>query len=237
MPKHTTRFLLAALLVAMTLAALDLHASPQSRALLTERIDEANLVTLAGNTRPEANVRNDRGAVSASYPLHHMQLVLRRPPEQEQGAYGLLSTGPTVLSLVTTETIPFPGGAIVTAPGSGYTSAPTSTLSGGGGSGATCTAAISGGGVSSITLTNPGSGYVAPPECTLSGGGGSGATCGAFLGATTFQPAYPAGTGWDFATGIGSVNAYNLVTSSFWDTHPCTVHRLEKTDGAVLPGC
>jgi subtilase family serine protease len=26
-----------------------------------------------------------------------------------------------------------------------------------------------------------------------------------------FAPAYPTGTGWDFATGIGSVNAYNLV--------------------------
>ena len=28
---------------------------------------------------------------------------------------------------------------------------------------------------------------------------------------TSYQPAYPATTGWDFATGIGSVNAYNLV--------------------------
>jgi len=26
-----------------------------------------------------------------------------------------------------------------------------------------------------------------------------------------FEPAYPAGNGWDFATGLGSVNAYNLV--------------------------
>jgi hypothetical protein len=26
------------------------------------------------------------------------------------------------------------------------------------------------------------------------------------------QPAYPGATGWDFATGIGSVNAFNLVT-------------------------
>jgi subtilase family serine protease len=28
----------------------------------------------------------------------------------------------------------------------------------------------------------------------------------------SYQPAYPAGTGWDFATGIGTINAYNLVT-------------------------
>jgi len=30
---------------------------------------------------------------------------------------------------------------------------------------------------------------------------------------SSFQPAYPAGSGWDFATGIGSVNATNLVNS------------------------
>jgi subtilase family serine protease len=29
---------------------------------------------------------------------------------------------------------------------------------------------------------------------------------------TTLGPAYPAGTGWDYATGLGSINVYNLVT-------------------------
>jgi subtilase family serine protease len=32
----------------------------------------------------------------------------------------------------------------------------------------------------------------------------------------SYKPAYAAGTGWDFATGIGTVNAYNLVLSSWW---------------------
>jgi subtilase family serine protease len=41
------------------------------------------LVTLAGNTRPEATVQNDRGAVADSFPLHHMLLQLRRSPEKE----------------------------------------------------------------------------------------------------------------------------------------------------------
>src|SRR5208283_960273 len=36
-----------------------------SRALITQKIDESQLVTLAGNTRPEANAVNDRGPVSA----------------------------------------------------------------------------------------------------------------------------------------------------------------------------
>jgi subtilase family serine protease len=30
---------------------------------------------------------------------------------------------------------------------------------------------------------------------------------------TSFSPAYAAGTGWDFATGLGTVNAYNLVNA------------------------
>ena len=33
---------------------------------------------------------------------------------------------------------------------------------------------------------------------------------------SSYAPAYGTGTGWDFATGIGSVNAYNLVMSATW---------------------
>ena len=227
--------------------------------------------------------------------------------------YGALAAGPTTLDFLTLSTIPFWGGTIVSAPGSGYAGNPTCTLSGGGGSeatcsattgtsvvslsvtaggsgytstpacsisggggsGATCTAsrnssgtvtgvtltaggsgytsnpacAISGGGgtgatcnaladgVVSITLTNAGTGYIAPPDCTLSAppSGGTQATCLAALGATSFQPAYPAGVGWDFATGIGTVNGYNLVTSPYWSTGSC-IRSLTKLGGPV-PGC
>jgi hypothetical protein len=31
-----------------------------------------------------------------------------------------------------------------------------------------------------------------------------------------YKPAYAASTGWDFATGIGTLNAYNLVFSKDW---------------------
>jgi hypothetical protein len=34
--------------------------------------------------------------------------------------------------------------------------------------------------------------------------------------ASAYQPAYGATPGWDFATGIGSVNAYNLVFNTAW---------------------
>jgi subtilase family serine protease len=102
--------------------------------------------------------------------------------------------------------------------GSGYTSAPTCELLGGDGTGATCTA-IEHVGVTGIAITAGGSGYTSDPTCTLSGGGGTPtASCASIInGVTQLDPeAYPATSGWDFATGIGTVNAYNLVMSSYW---------------------
>ena len=51
--------------------------------------------------------------------------------------------------------------------GSGYTTAPNVTITGGGGSGATATATISGGVVISITVTNGGTNYSANPTVTI----------------------------------------------------------------------
>jgi len=97
--------------------------------------------------------------------------------------------------------------------GSGYTSAPKCTISGGGGKGATCSATEAKG--VAVRLTAAGSGYTAMPHCALSGGGGSGAACAAFgiNSSGGYQAAFSAATGWDFATGIGTVNASNLVAS------------------------
>ena len=48
------------------------------RVLITEAIDESKLVTLSGNTRPEARRgENDRGLVPDSTPVEHMFLQLR----------------------------------------------------------------------------------------------------------------------------------------------------------------
>jgi subtilase family serine protease len=126
-------------------------------------------------------------------------------------------------------------GTVITG-GSGYTGAPTCTIgapsnlneylspTGGvlwaGGTQATCTAKETGGVVTSVTVGTAGAGYAGGTSCTLTGGGGTGATCSVSpaIGtvASAYQPAYGATPGWDFATGIGSVNAYNLVFSSAW---------------------
>jgi len=64
-------------------------------------------------------------------------------------------------------------GVNLISPGAGYTSAPTVTLSGGGGSGATAVAntATASGVITSVTLTNGGSGYTAQPNVTISPAG------------------------------------------------------------------
>ena len=77
---------------------------------------------------------------------------------------------------------------IPSSPGSGYTSAPTVTLTGGGGVGATATAQISNSGkLAAFTITNPGSGYTSAPTVNVSGGGGVGGGGTAIVGCNNFE--------------------------------------------------
>jgi len=130
------------------------------------------------------------------------------------------------------------GSLTVKSGGSGYTSAPTCTISApsnlssyfsptgstiyAGGSQAKCNATVDATTqiVTAVTLSHSGAGYTGNPICTLSGGGGKGAQCIAVItptkGANAYQPAFGATPGWDMATGIGSVNAYNLVFDTSW---------------------
>ncbi|MGA3025911.1 MAG: S53 family peptidase [Bryobacteraceae bacterium] len=55
------------------------------RAVITQAIDENRLVTLMGNTRPEANSQNDLGPVANDLHLD-MYLQLKRSPEQDLAA-------------------------------------------------------------------------------------------------------------------------------------------------------
>ena len=61
------------------------YAQPAGRPVqvIREGIDEARLVRLAGNTRPEANAQNDRGIVADDFALNHMLLQLKRSPERD----------------------------------------------------------------------------------------------------------------------------------------------------------
>ena len=81
-----------------------------------------------------------------------------------KSSYGVQAQGSAVIS----------GGNVVaitvTNPGLGYTSAPTITISGGGGSGAAAVATLGSGAVNAITITEAGTGYTNTPTITISGG-------------------------------------------------------------------
>ena len=79
------RLPLAVLMLPLALAA-QVTSGLHSRSLVTQSINQAQLHTLAGNTRPEANALNDRGRVTDDFPMQHMLLQMQRPEEQEQAA-------------------------------------------------------------------------------------------------------------------------------------------------------
>ena len=105
--------------------------------------------------------------------------------------------------------------------GTGYTSAPTVSITGGGGSGATATATVSGGAVTALTISDGGTGYTSAPTVSITGGGGSGASVGAMLsgGAVTALTITNGGTGYTSAptvtiTGGGGTGATATATIS-----------------------
>lgn len=110
-------------------------------------------------------------------------------------------------------------GAIITAAGTGYTSAPTVSFSGGGGSGAAATATVSGGVVTALVMTSFGSGYTSAPAISFSGGGGSGAAATALVSGRQ-NDGLQCGAGFHAATSLlgttlGAINGeVTLVTVS-----------------------
>src|ERR1017187_1366199 len=84
------REMLLACCLLVALASLLLSAVPFAHAenvppvLITQSVDESTLVTLGGNTRPEAKAKYDRGRVDDNLQMEHLLLLLKRSPEQEQ---------------------------------------------------------------------------------------------------------------------------------------------------------
>jgi subtilase family serine protease len=59
------------------------NATAQQNPLLKEKINDANLVVLSGNTRPEVSTATDLGLADDSTPLPALQFVLQRSPEAQ----------------------------------------------------------------------------------------------------------------------------------------------------------
>ena len=78
-------------LAVLTVAVLALSRIPASaeeatpgRSLITAKVDERQMVTLEGNTRPEVATAQNQQAVADALPLTHMHLQLRRSEGQEK---------------------------------------------------------------------------------------------------------------------------------------------------------
>lgn len=87
-----------------------------------------------------------------------------------QFKFALVNAGSNVTRQATataTVTSGFVTSIAVTDGGNGYTTAPTVTISGGGGSAATATATVSGGAVTGITVVSAGGGYTSIPTVTI----------------------------------------------------------------------
>jgi subtilase family serine protease len=85
--KHLARS--AAVAAALACGHAALAAAP---ATVTGPVDDRVTVTLAGNTRPEARLANDRGALAAGYKLENMQLLLKRPAATEAALVRLIDS-------------------------------------------------------------------------------------------------------------------------------------------------
>lgn len=79
------RFSLVACLFLLTIPGMASTpaASPAAVSQIVEHVDEGRLVTLSGNTRPEARAEFDRGPVAPGFVMPGMLLILRRSPERQ----------------------------------------------------------------------------------------------------------------------------------------------------------
>lgn len=81
----------ASLSLVLAPVALRAQTTRRAPALIRETINESRLVTLAGNTRPEANAKNDLGPLADDTAVGHMMLQLKRASESEQAVRQLIA--------------------------------------------------------------------------------------------------------------------------------------------------
>jgi subtilisin-like proprotein convertase family protein len=134
-----------------------------------------NLVQVFFHDTTVSNATGDLVPVSSVQPLDlgpygATEFQVNFAPRSAVGTYSY-TISPTPPVATAAATLTAIGGMVatiaVTSGGSGYTSAPVVTISGGGGSGATATATVVGGVVTAITVINPGIGYFSAPTVTV----------------------------------------------------------------------
>jgi len=127
--------------------------------------------TTAGVYAPKASIiRNDDLSISDTENLAQLSLKVT-PLNYAANDYALVWITPRVILSQATATATRTSGAVsgvtVTSGGSGYTSVPAVSFSGGGGTGAAATAVLTSGVVTSVNVTAGGSGYTSDPTVTI----------------------------------------------------------------------
>ena len=139
-------------------------------------------------------------------------------PATNNGSTTLTFIGRTALATATVNT----GTGKVTAinvfvPGSGYSGAPTVTLSGGGYTAAATATATVTNIIGEVPVTSPGSGYTSPPTISISDGTGTGATAVALMGGVgpTDVVRYSAADSWITSTLGAAAAAANAIATNY----------------------
>ena len=117
------------------------------------------------------------------------------------------------------DSLEFVSSATMTSFGSGYTSVPSVSITGGGGSGATAVANLSGSIINGVNITNKGTGYTSAPTISITGGGGSGAAATANISTTGNQGSvyYNLSTGnidYNIGNSFIPLNGYSLLSTT-----------------------
>lgn len=127
--------------------------------------------TTAGIYAPKASIiRSDDLSISDTENLAQLSLKVT-PLNHAANDYAIVWLPPKVVLSTATATATRTANAVtavtVVNPGSGYTTTPAVSFTGGGGTGATAVAVMTGGVITSVTVTAGGSGYTTDPTVTI----------------------------------------------------------------------
>jgi hypothetical protein len=127
--------------------------------------------TTAGIYAPKTSIlRNDDLSIADTENLAQLSLKVT-PLQHSANDWAIEWITPAVILSTATATATVTSNAVsavtVVSGGSGYTSVPAVTFSGGGGTGAAATATVSGGVVTAVNVTNGGSGYTSTPTVAI----------------------------------------------------------------------
>ena len=93
MPRKALVLALSSVVALLLVCSVPAYAQSRaaSHSMISQKIDETALVTLAGNTRPEVRTARDMGPVSDNLQMSHMFLQMKMSLQQEANVKALVN--------------------------------------------------------------------------------------------------------------------------------------------------